>query len=153
MDRQRYTERMKIPLDVVVIGETLVDFVPHRRGALRSAALFEMHSGGAPAKVANHAARHGVKSALVSVVGDDEFGAFLLARLAAEGVDTKHTEALLQPPVHVCGAAIKYGGSLGLTRTRTRTTESARRGFEPRGQYVCRRDVSFSGGRLCNSPT
>lgn len=74
-------------IDVLVIGEALVDFVPTHRGALSDATGFELHSGGAPANVAVGAARLGAKSAFVGVVGDDPFGIFLKAALVREGVD------------------------------------------------------------------
>lgn len=46
-------------LDVLVIGEALVDFVPTHRGPLREASGFELHSGGAPANVAIGVSRLG----------------------------------------------------------------------------------------------
>lgn len=81
-------------LDVLVIGEALVDFVPLHRGLLRETRGFELHSGGAPANVAIGVSRLGGRAGLVSVVGDDEFGAFLLASLRREGVDTTSVHCL-----------------------------------------------------------
>ena len=106
---------MNTPLDVVVIGEALVDFVPQRRGALRDAAAFEMHSGGAPANVAIQAARHGVRSALVSVVGDDEFGAFLRQRLADEGVDVSSVRVTKEVQTGLCFITLDAHGERSFT--------------------------------------
>ena len=49
---------------------------------------FEKHPGGAPANVAVGLARLGVEGALISKVGEDPFGDFLLERLRKEGVKT-----------------------------------------------------------------
>jgi fructokinase len=73
-------------LDAVCFGEALVDLLPDRRGRLRDCARFEAHSGGAPANVAVGLSRLGLRTAFVGVVGEDEFGHLLDARLSAEGV-------------------------------------------------------------------
>ncbi|HEY6910091.1 MAG TPA: carbohydrate kinase [Myxococcales bacterium] len=73
-------------LDAVCFGEALVDLLPDTRGRLRDCARFEAHSGGAPANVAVGLSRLGLRTAFVGVVGEDEFGHLLDARLAAEGV-------------------------------------------------------------------
>ncbi|MGE5047310.1 MAG: carbohydrate kinase family protein, partial [Deltaproteobacteria bacterium] len=73
-------------LDAVCFGEALVDLLPDKRGRLRDCARFEAHSGGAPANVAVGLSRLGLRTAFVGVVGEDEFGHLLDARLSAEGV-------------------------------------------------------------------
>ncbi|HET7785312.1 MAG TPA: carbohydrate kinase [Myxococcales bacterium] len=73
-------------LDAVCFGEALVDLLPDRRGRLRDCARFEAHSGGAPANVAVGLSRLGLRTAFVGVVGEDEFGHLLAARLRGEGV-------------------------------------------------------------------
>jgi fructokinase len=73
--------------DVLSLGEALVDFIPSRRGRLRDVSAFERHPGGAPANVAIGCARLGARTAFLGAVGDDEFGRFLGAALAQEGVD------------------------------------------------------------------
>ena len=73
-------------LDVLCLGEALVDFLPERRGRLRDMDRFEVHSGGAPANVATGLARQGLSVAFAGVVGEDEFGHLLSRRLSDEGV-------------------------------------------------------------------
>jgi fructokinase len=76
-------------LDVLCFGEVIVDFFPEQRGIpLRDAERFTRHLGGAPSNVAVGLARLGVHAGLMTLVGADEFGAFLLGALEAEGVDT-----------------------------------------------------------------
>ncbi|MBK7864704.1 MAG: carbohydrate kinase [Archangiaceae bacterium] len=78
-------------LDVVCVGEALVDFLPERIGQpVHAVERWLRHPGGAPSNVAIGTARLGARSALVGVVGDDEFGVFLRRRLADEGVDVTH---------------------------------------------------------------
>jgi fructokinase len=74
-------------LDVVVLGEALVDFLPERRGRLEDCDRFVPCSGGAPANVATGLARLGRRVAFRGVVGDDAFGRLLARLLAAEGVE------------------------------------------------------------------
>lgn len=74
-------------LDVVSLGEALVDFLPSSRGPLETVPTFERHPGGAPANVAIGVARLGGASALVGAVGEDPFGTYVLEALAREGVD------------------------------------------------------------------
>ncbi|MDX6697819.1 MAG: fructokinase [Solirubrobacteraceae bacterium] len=70
------------------LGEALVDLVCERPVAgLAQADAFVPHFGGAVANVAVTAARLGAPVALAGGTGDDAFGGWLSARLAAEGVD------------------------------------------------------------------
>jgi fructokinase len=74
-------------LDVLCLGEALVDLLPERRGPLEECERFEVCSGGAPANVATGLARLGLRVGFSGVVGDDPFGRLLARRLGAEGVE------------------------------------------------------------------
>lgn len=68
-----------------------MDFLPPGRGAkVRDVALWRPCLGGGPSNIAVGLARLGIRSALLGVTGDDEFGLFLRAGLAREGVDTRY---------------------------------------------------------------
>ncbi len=74
--------------DIVAIGELLIDFAPG--GTTREgAALFERNPGGAPGNVLALAAKLGKKTALISKVGEDQFGRFLKGVMKDIKVDTK----------------------------------------------------------------
>ncbi|WP_342562338.1 PfkB family carbohydrate kinase [Paenibacillus sp. FSL R7-0345] len=73
-------------LDVIAIGEVLIDFTPAGRSAAGNE-QFECNPGGAPANVAAALSRLGAKSALVSKVGADSFGSLLHNTLLSSGVD------------------------------------------------------------------
>jgi fructokinase len=77
-------------LDVLCFGEVIVDFFPEARGILLAdAERFVRHLGGAPANVAVGLARLGARAGLMTLVGADEFGRFLVGALEREGVDTE----------------------------------------------------------------
>src|SRR4051812_30115619 len=74
-------------LDVVTIGRASVDLYGQQIGAgLEDVASFAKSVGGCPANIAIGAARLGLKSALVTRVGGEQFGRFIREQLAREGV-------------------------------------------------------------------
>ncbi|HHY47403.1 MAG TPA: carbohydrate kinase, partial [Firmicutes bacterium] len=75
-------------LDVLTMGELLIDFVPLRSGvSLGEATVFKKAPGGAPANVAVGVRRLGLSSGFMGKIGDDEFGKSLVDLLAKNGVD------------------------------------------------------------------
>jgi fructokinase len=81
---------MKIMVDVVALGELLIDFVPTVSGVtLIEAPAFKKAPGGAPANVAAGLVKLGSSCAFLGKVGDDAFGWFLKATLDEVGVDTR----------------------------------------------------------------
>jgi len=71
------------------IGEVLIDFIPHQKGiALKDVESFTRVPGGAPANVAAAVAKFGGTASLITKVGEDAFGDFLLEQLAKSGVKT-----------------------------------------------------------------
>ncbi|WP_327247931.1 carbohydrate kinase family protein [Streptomyces sp. NBC_01320] len=66
---------------VLVMGEALTDLVPATDGTLRP------QPGGAPANVATHLARLGVRTAFAGTLGDDDFGRRSEHRLRTAGVE------------------------------------------------------------------
>ena len=102
---------------IVSVGEVLIDFIALQEGKLKDVKSFEKHPGGAPANVAVGLARLGVESALVSKVGADPFGDFLLERLEDEGVRTfiardaeKHTGVVFVQLIGAKPEFILYDG-------------------------------------------
>ena len=75
-------------LDAVTFGEVMVMFVAQERAPLESVAVFRRALAGAETNVAIGLARLGHSVGWVGRVGDDPFGRFALAELAAAGVDT-----------------------------------------------------------------
>ena len=73
--------------DLVGVGEPLVAFLPDRIGPLRAVPAFERAMAGAECNVLIGATRLGLRCALASRVGDDEFGAYVVETMRGNGVD------------------------------------------------------------------
>jgi fructokinase len=77
-------------MSIVCFGELLIDFVSMQSGVtVGESPGFYKTPGGAPANVAVAAARLGIPSAFLGMVGDDPFGHFLEGVVRADGVDTR----------------------------------------------------------------
>lgn len=75
-------------LDLICLGRLGVDLYAQQVGArLEDVASFAKYLGGSSANIAFGTARLGLKSAMLSRVGDDHMGRFLLESLAREGCD------------------------------------------------------------------
>jgi fructokinase len=97
-------------LDVLCVGEALVDLVAARRGPLAACHLFRRYAGGDPANVARGLARLGARAGWMSAVGDDPFGAYLLDALAADGVDVSQARRIPRRQTGVCFVALDAAG-------------------------------------------
>jgi 5-dehydro-2-deoxygluconokinase len=76
--------------DVVTIGRSCIDLYAHQIGVpLTEVKTFDAYVGGCPANISVGTRRLGLRSALVSAVGEDEVGDFVLAFLQREGVETR----------------------------------------------------------------
>ncbi len=77
-------------LDVVTIGRSSVDLYGAQVGGrLEDMRSFNKYIGGSPTNIAAGCARLGLKSALITRVGDEHMGRFIREELAAEGVDVR----------------------------------------------------------------
>ncbi len=77
-------------IDVIALGEGMVEFTARRVGLLKVARLFELGWGGDTSNTVVALSRLGKKAGYISRVGDDEFGRSLLEMWRKEGVDTSH---------------------------------------------------------------
>jgi len=76
-------------LDVITIGRASVDLYGQQIGGrLEDMASFAKYVGGSPTNIATGSARLGLKSALITRVGDEHMGRFIVEELEREGVDT-----------------------------------------------------------------
>lgn len=76
-------------LDVITIGRCSVDLYGQQIGSrLEDIASFAKSVGGCPANIAIGTARLGLRSALLSRVGDEQMGRFIREQLEREGVST-----------------------------------------------------------------
>jgi 5-dehydro-2-deoxygluconokinase len=82
---------MAVPaLDLITIGRCSLDLYGQQIGGrLEDMGSFSKAIGGCPANIAVGTARLGLRSALLTRVGDEQVGRFILEQLAREGVETK----------------------------------------------------------------
>ncbi len=77
-------------LDVITIGRAGVDLYGAQVGGrLEDMGSFEKYIGGSPTNIACGSARLGLKTALISRVGNEHMGRFILEQLKREGVSTE----------------------------------------------------------------
>ncbi len=77
--------------DVICLGRLAVDLYAQQVGArLEDVTSFAKYLGGSSANIAFGCARLGLKSAMLTRVGDDHMGRFLTESLRREGCDTSH---------------------------------------------------------------
>ena len=77
-------------LDLITIGRASVDLYGAQVGGrLEDMASFQKYIGGSPTNIAAGTARLGLKSALISRVGDEHMGRFIREQLVREGVDVR----------------------------------------------------------------
>lgn len=77
-------------IDVISIGEPMIEFTAREKGNLRKAHLFELGWGGDTSNLAVAVARLGRKPGYLCRIGDDEFGMSFLEMWKRERVDTSH---------------------------------------------------------------
>jgi 5-dehydro-2-deoxygluconokinase len=92
-------------LDLLALGRLGVDLYPLQDGVgLEDVSTFGKYLGGSAANVTVAAARHGRRAALVSRVGDDPFGRYLLRELDRLGVENAYVgiDPDLKTPITFC---------------------------------------------------
>ncbi|UFI03801.1 bifunctional 5-dehydro-2-deoxygluconokinase/5-dehydro-2-deoxyphosphogluconate aldolase [Roseibium aggregatum] len=77
-------------LDVITIGRSSVDLYGAQVGGrLEDMGAFRKYIGGSPTNMACGTARLGLRSGLITAVGDEHMGRFIREELEREGVDTR----------------------------------------------------------------
>src|SRR5688572_15572932 len=80
-------------LDLICVGRAAVDLYGEQIGSpLEEVQSFDKSVGGCAANIAIGTARQGLKSAMLTRVGDEHMGRFVRNTLAAEGVDVSHVK-------------------------------------------------------------
>ena len=91
-------------LDLITLGRAGVDLYGEQIGGrLEDMASFAKYVGGSPTNTAVGAARLGLRAGLITRVGDDHFGRFLVEELQREGVVT---DGVLTDPDRLTAVAV-----------------------------------------------
>lgn len=78
--------------DVLTMGRSSIDLYAHQIGVpITSVTSFDAYVGGCPTNIAVGVRRLGLRSALLTAVGDDQVGDFVLSFLTREDVDVSAT--------------------------------------------------------------
>jgi 5-dehydro-2-deoxygluconokinase len=76
--------------DVLAMGRSSIDLYAHEIGVpITAVTSFDAYVGGCPTNISVGTRRLGLRSALLTAVGDDQIGEFVVSFLEREGVDTQ----------------------------------------------------------------
>ena len=82
-------------IDILCVGEVLIDFIGHQTGAqINNTRDYHRYLGGSPANVAMNCNRLGINSVMVSAVGNDGFGEYILEKLNSVDIHINHIKKL-----------------------------------------------------------
>jgi len=98
------TSSNPVSFDVITIGRVGVDIYPLQDGQLEDVSSFGKYLGGSATNVAVAAARHGLKSAVITRTGNDPFGNYIHRELLRLGVSDQFVSGVegLNTPVVFC---------------------------------------------------
>lgn len=92
---------MNKSVDIICVGEVLIDFIGHEIASLDKTKDFHRFLGGSPTNVAVNATRLGLNAALVATCGSDGFGDYIHQKLALNQVSPVHIRKSLSLPTSV----------------------------------------------------
>jgi len=93
------------------IGEVLIDFISNQKQCnLKDVTTFEKVLGGAPANVAISIAKYGARSSLITQVGKDGFGDYLIETLASNRVDTSYIKQTKEANTGLAFVSVQENG-------------------------------------------
>ena len=79
------------PMDVICVGRVTIDLNPNEiHRTLDKSKSFNMYLGGSPANLSIGLSRLGNKVGFIGKVSNDQFGTFVIDKLASENVDTSN---------------------------------------------------------------
>ncbi|MCS7120122.1 MAG: sugar kinase [Candidatus Bathyarchaeota archaeon] len=79
-------------VDVIGIGESVVDLVSAKPGPLTKAAIFERCFGGAPMNTIVGVSKLNLSAGAITAVGEDPFGDYIIKEFQRNGVDTSQVK-------------------------------------------------------------
>ena len=102
MTKKRILKNNTKSIDILCVGEVLIDFIGHQSDVLiNNTRDYHRYLGGSPTNVAMNSARLGLNSTMVATVGNDGFGEYIFERLADVGVSTHNIKKIENKPTSV----------------------------------------------------
>lgn len=136
------------------IGEILIDFIPHQKGiALKDVVSFTREPGGAPANVAAAVAKLGGTASLITKVGEDAFGEFLLEQLTKAGVKTDKIVRTKEANTGLAFVSLRENGERDFSFYRNPSADLLLKDSEVIADWFHQRDIlHFCSVDLVESP-
>ena len=86
---------MKKEIDIICVGEVLIDFIGNQlERSIKHTSTYQRHLGGSPTNVAINMSRLGLKVVLVATLGNDGLGDYSIEKLVDFSVDVKYIKKL-----------------------------------------------------------
>lgn len=92
---------MKTLIDIICVGEIIIDFIGHELNTIENTKNFQRFLGGSPTNVAVNATRLGLNVALVATGGNDDLGNFIVESLESNRVNTTYFRKSISQPSSV----------------------------------------------------
>ncbi len=141
-------------IDLACLGRVAVDLYAQQFGSrLEDARSFQMYLGGSSGNVAFGVARLGLKTAMVSRVGNDQMGRFLRETLEREGCDTSALQTDPERLTALVLLGLKDRDTFPLLFVRENCADMAVRADEIREDFIAEcRALALTGTHL-STPT
>ncbi|CAJ0782286.1 bifunctional 5-dehydro-2-deoxygluconokinase/5-dehydro-2-deoxyphosphogluconate aldolase [Ralstonia chuxiongensis] len=142
------------PIDLACLGRVAVDLYAQQIGSrLEDARSFQMYLGGSSGNVAFGVARLGLKTAMISRVGNEQMGRFLRETLEREGCDTSQLQTDPERLTALVLLGLKDRDTFPLLFVRENCADMAVRADEIREDFIAGcRALSITGTHL-STPT
>ncbi len=142
-------------LDVVTVGEAMVQFAAQQPGPLDEVASFARVTAGAELNVAIGLARLGLRVGYVGRLGADSFGRYIAATLDREGVDRSHVRIDAEHPTGFMLKSRSDDGSDPKTEYFRRGSAASHLGAadNPRAYCAASRHLHLTGIYVAVSPS
>ncbi|RQS65230.1 5-dehydro-2-deoxygluconokinase [Burkholderia sp. Bp8963] len=143
------------PIDLACLGRVAVDLYAQQYGSrLEDARTFQMYLGGSSGNVAFGVARLGLKTAMISRVGDEQMGRFLRETLEREGCDTSQLQTDPERLTALVLLGLKDRDTFPLLFVRENCADMAVRADEIREDFIAGcRALAITGTHLSTPAT
>lgn len=139
---------------VYSIGEVLIDFIPEQKGkALKEVDTFEKLPGGAPANVAIAVAKYGGQSSMITKLGEDAFGDYLVDILIENNVEIDKVFRTKEANTGLAFVSVKENGERDFSFYRNPSADLLLTEDEIKEEWFTKEDIlHFCSVDLVESP-
>lgn len=89
-------------IDILCVGEILIDFIGHQQDVLiNNTRDYHRYLGGSPTNVAINTARLGLQPMLISTIGNDGFGEYIIKKLTEVTISVEGVKKINRQPTSV----------------------------------------------------